>query len=101
MKVVLISIKILAFSNPFFIINLQISPKYNVTMRRINLYILLLIFSTLILTPVKAQDAPGRTVTTVVADALAQLPADKPADYNKTMTSLTSQGEEGIISLIQ
>lgn len=70
-------------------------------MRRIKLYILLLIFSAVALTPVKGQDAPGRTVTTIVADALAQLPADKTADYSKTMTSLTSTGEEGLLSLIQ
>ena len=70
-------------------------------MKPINLYFLLLLFSALILSPVQAQDAPGRTKTTIVADALAQLPADNPADYQKTMTSLTSAGEEGLLSLIQ
>lgn len=69
-------------------------------MKRINIIFL---FTVLILAfnPVIAQDAPGRTTATIVADALAQLPADKPADYTKTMTSLTSTGEEGLLSLIQ
>lgn len=69
-------------------------------MKRINIFIILLAVLTLTIQPIKAQDAPGRTKATIVADALAQLPAEKPADYNKTMSFLTSTGEEGLLSLI-
>lgn len=69
-------------------------------MKRINIFFIFLAFLTFTLENVKAQDAPGRTTATIVADALAQLPADKPADYTKTMASLTSTGEEGLLSLI-
>ena len=47
-----------------------------------------------------AQLPQNRTYTTIVADALAQLPSDKPEDYRIAMTSLVGTGEEGLLSLI-
>ncbi len=49
---------------------------------------------------VQAQMPQGRTKATIVADALAQLPADTPAKYNQVMGDLVSTGEEGLLELI-
>ncbi len=46
-----------------------------------------------------AQDARHRTATTIIADALAQLPASDEAKYNEVMGEIASTGEEGIIEL--
>lgn len=70
-------------------------------MKQINKYIILLAFLALALQSVNAQDAPGRTTNTIIADALAQLPANNPKLYQATFTSLVSTGEEGLLSLIQ
>ena len=40
------------------------------------------------------QAPQNRTTATIVADALAQLPAEKPQQYKQVMTSLLSSGEE-------
>lgn len=48
-----------------------------------------------------AQMPQNRTLSTVLADALAQLPANKPEQYNQTMNSLITTGEEGILTLLQ
>ena len=48
---------------------------------------------------VNAQDARGRATSTIVADALAQLPAELPATYNQVMAELASTGAEGIEQL--
>lgn len=42
----------------------------------------------------------GRTKATVIADALAQLPADTPHKYNQVIADLVSTGEEGLLDLI-
>lgn len=51
------------------------------------------------LAAVNAQDARGRATSTIVADALAQLPAELPATYNQVMAELASTGAEGIEQL--
>ena len=45
---------------------------------------------------VHAQDARGRVTSTIVADALAQLPAETPDSYNQIMGELAATGSEGI-----
>src|SRR5690554_1884927 len=47
-----------------------------------------------------AQMPQGRTNATIVADALAQLPADTQNKYNQTIADLVSTGEEGLLDLI-
>ena len=47
-----------------------------------------------------AQMPQNRTSVTVVADALAQLPAEEPAQYKQTMNSLVATGEDGLLTLI-
>lgn len=49
---------------------------------------------------VQAQLSTGRTLETVIADALAQLPADTQDKYNEVMADLISTGEEGLLDLI-
>lgn len=48
----------------------------------------------------EAQLAKGRTTSTIVADALAQLPAETPSQYNAIISDLVSTGEEGLLDLI-
>ena len=48
----------------------------------------------------QAQMPAGRTKATIVADALAQLPAETPQKYNQTIADLVSTGEEGLLDLI-
>lgn len=48
----------------------------------------------------EAQQAKGRTKATIVADALAQLPAETPQKYNIVIADLVSTGEEGLLDLI-
>ncbi|NLX66140.1 MAG: DUF1080 domain-containing protein [Bacteroidales bacterium] len=48
----------------------------------------------------QAQLPEGRTKSTVIADALAQLPADTPHKYNQAIADLVSTGEEGLLDLI-
>lgn len=47
-----------------------------------------------------AQTPANRTVKTTIADALAQMPVAKQAEYNKLILDLTSTGEEGVLMLI-
>lgn len=61
---------------------------------------LLIILSLFTLTGIQAQYAQNRTVATVVADALAQLPAEKQDVYNRTINDLMTTGEEGLLSLV-
>lgn len=49
---------------------------------------------------IQAQLPAGRTKATIVADALAQLPADTPHKYNQVIADLVSTGEEGLLDLI-
>jgi HEAT repeat protein len=47
-----------------------------------------------------AQQPQGRTVSTIVADVLAQMPAQKQAEYNKQLEVLSSSGEDGVMMLV-
>lgn len=49
---------------------------------------------------VEAQTPQDRTTSTIIADALAQLPAEKQNVYNQTMESLVVTGEDGLNALI-
>ncbi|MDR3268950.1 MAG: DUF1080 domain-containing protein [Tannerella sp.] len=48
-----------------------------------------------------AQSPTNRTAQTIVADVLAQMPADNQTDYNRQISDLASTGEEGILLLVQ
>ncbi len=48
----------------------------------------------------EAQLAQGRTNSTIIADALAQLPAETPQQYNAVISDLVTTGEEGLLDLI-
>ncbi|RNC65550.1 DUF1080 domain-containing protein [Proteiniphilum sp. X52] len=67
-------------------------------MKHIQLIIICL--SMLITSGIQAQLPEGRTKATVIADALAQLPADTPHKYNQVIADLVSTGEEGLLDLI-
>ncbi len=47
-----------------------------------------------------AQTPQNRTVSTRVADALAQLPAETPQQYQQIMSDLVSTGEDGLLHLV-
>ncbi|HPD87682.1 MAG TPA: hypothetical protein PLS06_10265, partial [Proteiniphilum sp.] len=61
---------------------------------------MILLLGLLIITGIQAQLPEGRTKNTIIADALAQLPADTHEQYNRVMTELVSTGEEGLLDLI-
>jgi len=67
-------------------------------MKQIQLFIICLIL--LLSSGMQAQMPAGRTKATIVADALAQLPADTQQKYNQTIADLVSTGEEGLLDLI-
>ncbi|MDR1879775.1 MAG: HEAT repeat domain-containing protein, partial [Tannerellaceae bacterium] len=46
-----------------------------------------------------AQSPGNRTARTIVADVLAQMPADNPAVYEKQIKDLATAGEEGVLLL--
>jgi|LFRM01.1.fsa_nt_gb HEAT repeat protein len=69
-------------------------------MRKTNNYIALLLVCLFAFGSLSAQAPKNRTVTTIVADVLTQLPAEKPNQYNQLMNELTGTGEEGLMSLI-
>ncbi|MDI9603992.1 MAG: DUF1080 domain-containing protein [Bacteroidota bacterium] len=48
----------------------------------------------------QAQLPAGRSKATVIADALAQLPASTQKQYNELMADLISTGEEGMLDLV-
>lgn len=62
-------------------------------------YIISLLLVLLMLPDVVAQDARGRVTSTIVADALAMLPASKRKAYDEAMADLASTGSEGIQQL--
>ena len=45
------------------------------------------------------EDARQRTAETIVADALAQLPAETPEIYNNTMAELVATGKAGVLMI--
>jgi len=48
-----------------------------------------------------AQNSANRTTATIVADVLAQMPAQEAGQYNNQMKDLVSTGEDGIIQLVK
>ena len=48
-----------------------------------------------------AQSPANRSAKTIVADVLAQMPAEKPDEYNKIIEDLSRTGEEGVLSLVK
>ena len=46
-----------------------------------------------------AQDSRNRVVSTIVADALAQLPASRQNNYNTLMGELAGTGTDGVLQL--
>ncbi len=65
-----------------------------------HIYFLIICLSLLLAGGVQAQTPAGRTKATIVADALAQLPADTQQKYNQIIADLVSTGEEGLLDLI-
>ena len=63
------------------------------TMKKI---LVILLASCLLPLAAGAQDARQRTATTIVADALAQLPAQTSEVYNGLMRELASTGAAGV-----
>ncbi|MFA6701698.1 MAG: DUF1080 domain-containing protein [Dysgonamonadaceae bacterium] len=65
-------------------------------------YILCYLLLTVCFIPdsVMAQTPQSRSKSTIVADVLAQLPADNQKQNNQLMTDLVSTGEEGLLNLI-
>lgn len=68
-------------------------------MKRILLFICLISFFQI--SSVTAQLPKNRTTSTVIADALSQLPASSPKQYNQVIADLVSTGEEGLLQLVQ
>ncbi|MDR1336989.1 MAG: DUF1080 domain-containing protein [Tannerella sp.] len=48
-----------------------------------------------------AQSPANRTAQTIIADVLAQMPADRQDDYSRQIGDLVSTGEEGILTLVK
>ncbi|MDR2138596.1 MAG: DUF1080 domain-containing protein [Tannerella sp.] len=48
-----------------------------------------------------AQSPANRTAQTIIADVLAQMPANRQNDYNRQIGDLVSTGEEGILALVK
>ena len=66
-----------------------------------NIYkIVLLAVCLLTMGGLTAQTPQQRTTSTIVADVLAQLPAETTAQYNQLMTDLVGTGEEGLMNVI-
>ncbi|MDR2764834.1 MAG: DUF1080 domain-containing protein [Tannerella sp.] len=66
--------------------------------KRISIIISALLLCGSILT---AQSPANRTAQTIIADVLAQMPANNPNDYDRQMSDLVSTGEEGILTLVK
>ena len=48
-----------------------------------------------------AQSPANRTVNTIVADVLAQMPAEQQAEYDKLIQDLSTAGEAGVLGLVE
>ena len=72
----------------------MLTQKIFIRMKR--LFIILTFLALMPLTTINAQDARNRATSTIVADALAQLPAQEPAIYNQVMAELAATAPEGI-----
>ncbi|MEE1103251.1 MAG: DUF1080 domain-containing protein, partial [Alistipes sp.] len=60
------------------------------------LFILVIALALMPFASINAQDARNRVTTTIVADAMAQLPAKDQKIYNQTMDELAKTGAEGM-----
>ena len=60
------------------------------------LFILVIALAVMPFASINAQDARNRVTSTIIADALATLPAETQEAYNKTMNELAMTGAEGI-----
>jgi len=62
---------------------------------------LIILLSLLLMLPAMthAQDSRQRAGSTIIADALAQMPAENPDTYNKLMAEIASTGAQGIEDL--
>ena len=69
-------------------------------MKQIKKYIAFLGVFLLMVSGAMAQTPQHRTNSTIVADVLAQLPAQNQSQYNQLMKDLVSTGEEGFMNLI-
>lgn len=69
-------------------------------MKFLNKVLLFLLISFLFSVEVQSQAPQGRTISTIVTDALAQLPASTQEGYNQLMTDLVSTGDQGLLELI-
>ncbi len=69
-------------------------------MKHTNRFITTLATMLLVASMAIGQTPQNRTNSTIIADVLAQLPAQNQANYNNMMTNLTSTGEEGLLYLI-
>lgn len=58
--------------------------------------LILLLLALAMPTASQAQDARQRATSTIIADALAQFPVEKPDTYNQLMAELASTGAKGI-----
>ena len=59
-------------------------------------FLIILALLVMPLVAVNAQDNRNRATSTIVSDALAQMPAETPAVYNQVMAELAATGAEGI-----
>lgn len=69
-------------------------------MKQIKKYTTFLGVFLLMMSGIMAQTPQHRTNSTIVADVLAQLPAQNSTQYNQLMKDLVSTGEEGFMNLI-
>ncbi|HRS41484.1 MAG TPA: DUF1080 domain-containing protein, partial [Dysgonamonadaceae bacterium] len=69
-------------------------------MKQIKKYTTFLGVFLLMMSGIMAQTPQHRTNSTIVADVLAQLPAQNQSRYNQLMKDLVSTGEEGFMNLI-
>ena len=64
------------------------------------LFVLVIALALMPFASINAQDARNRVATTIVADAMAQLPAKDQKIYNQTMDELAKTGAEGTSKLV-
>ncbi|MBF6626974.1 MAG: hypothetical protein ITG04_00495, partial [Proteiniphilum sp.] len=61
---------------------------------------IILCLSLFLVSGLQAQMPQGRTDATIIADALAQLPAETPEKFNQVIADLVTTGEQGMLDLI-
>lgn len=60
------------------------------------IFLLITVLALMPFATISAQDARQRTIETVVADALVQLPAETPKVYNEVIAELAATGSKGV-----